>query len=187
MRVLLNLEGLVHALEVDSNIYVERLGSCGSSLIVTTIYGELRIVGVLHPATLVVLICLGIDTLLKELLVELLHQIELTRKIHHRTCLATLVNHKQRGDSSLTCYEGIVGTKRRSDVYDTRTILHRYVVTRNHAERLVGCRYPVASLVELHGLHPLNELLVVHTNELGTLPATYNLEGDEFVACLVIL
>ena len=187
MGVLLNLEGLVYALEVDSDIYVERLCRLRSSLVIATIYGKLRVVSILHPATLVILVCLGVYALLDELLVQLLHQVELTRQVNHRTCLTALVNHKERRNTSLTCYEGIVSTKRRSDVYDTRTILYCNVVPRNHTERLVGSRVPVALLVHLYGLHPGDELLVVHTYQLGTLPATYNLKGDEFVTRLVIL
>ena len=72
-------------------------------------------------------------------------------------------------------------------MYDTSTVLNGYIVTGNHAERLVGSRLPVTSLVHLYGLHPLDKLLVVHTYQLGALPATYNLEGNELVTGLVIL
>ena len=185
VNVLLNLEGLVHTLEVDSDIYIKRLGSLSSGLVVLAIYGKLWVVGVLNPTALILLVSLGIDTLCYELLVQLLHQVELTLQINHRASLATLVNHKERGDTSLTCHECVIGTKRRRDVYDTRTVLYCNIVTQNHAESLVGSVLPIASLVQLNGLNPLNQLLVVHTLQFGACPATYNLEWDEFVARLV--
>ena len=70
MNVLLNLEGFVHSLEVDSDIYVKRLGGLSSGLVILAIYGKLWVVGVLNPAALILFVCLGINTLCYELLVN---------------------------------------------------------------------------------------------------------------------
>ena len=92
--MLLNLEGLVDSLQREADIYVERLGSCCRSLVVTTIYGELRVVSVLHPAAFVLSVS-GSNALLDKLLVQLLGKVELTLQINHRTSLTALVNHEE--------------------------------------------------------------------------------------------
>ena len=185
--MLLDLEGLVYLLESDRDIDVERLGSRGGLLVVLAIGVELRVVGVLYIATCILTVGSCIDTLLDELLVQLLHEVEFTRQVDHRARLTALVNEVEGRNACSTCHEGIIGTKRRGDVYDTRTILGRYVVARNNAESLLRGYLPLLVRNHLHGLYPGNQLLVAHADEIRTLVLAHHAVGDEFVTRLVIL
>ena len=187
VHVLLYLEGLVLALHREADEHVERLGRSSSLLVVTAIDGELRVVGILHPAALVVLVEVLVDTCSEELLVELLHEVELTGEVHHGACLTLLVDHEERGDASCTCHEGVISTEGGCDVYDTRTILSSHIVAGDNAEGLVRSILPVALLVNTHGLHPWEQLFVLHAHEVGTLVLAHHLEGHELVAGLVVL
>ena len=69
-----------------------------------------------------------------ERFVQLVHQIELTGKVHHRTRFATLVYHEQRWNASSASHESIVGTKRRSNVYNTSTIFCGNVVASDYSK-----------------------------------------------------
>ena len=182
--MLLNLEYLARLLESDRDIDIEVLSRSGSLLVVATVDGVLWVVCILHEAALVLLVRLS-HALLSEALVELVDEVELTCKVNHRACLATLVNHKERRDARLTRHEGIVGTEGRCDVNDTRTILNRNIVTKDYAEALSRSLLPVTLLVALHRLNPRDELLVAHTLKLGTTPLAHNLEWDNLIARLV--
>ena len=185
VSMLLDAEGQALALQLHTDIDVERLGRSGSLLVVATIDRKLRIVGILHPATCILLVSLNIDALSNELLVEILQRVELTREINHRAGLATLVDHKQRRDTRSTSHECVISTERRRNVYDTRTVLGGYIVTCDHAESLLLSHLPLAALVSLNGLNPLDQLLVVDTYQISTLIATILLNGVGTLQLLV--
>ena len=187
MYVLLDLEGLRGGLHLHADVDVERLGRSGGLLVVPAVHGELRVVGVLHPAALVFPVAIDIDALADETLVEFVKQVELALQIDHRARLALAVDHEERGNACGAGYEGVVGTERRRDVYDTRTVLDGDVVARNDPEGLVGGVVPVAVGIRLDGLHPRQQLLVVHAYEVGSLVFADNLERNELVAGLVLL
>ena len=183
--MLLNAENQALRFELHTNINIERLGRSGSLLVVATIDRKLRIVGILHPTTCVLLVSLQIDTLRNELLVQIFDVVELTSEINHRARLATLVDHKQRRDTRSTSHECVISTERRRDVYDTRTVLGGYIVARNHTERLLGSHLPLAVLVSLNGLNPIDQLLIADTNQIGTLVATILFNGVGTLQLLV--
>ena len=79
VHVLLYLECLVGGLHHHTYIYVESLGGL-SGFSSTAVDGELRVVGILHPASLVFFEGVYIDTLFYESFVQLVQQIELTGK-----------------------------------------------------------------------------------------------------------
>ena len=94
VHVLLYLECLVGSLHHHTYIYVESLGGLSGFFVILTVDGELRVVGILHPASLVFFVGVYIDTLFYESFVQFVQQIELTGEVHHRTGLAALVNHE---------------------------------------------------------------------------------------------
>ena len=185
--MLLYLEGLVGGFHHHADVEVERLSCLGGLLVVLAVHSELRVIGILHPTALIFLVGLSIDALGHKLLVQLVQQVELTRKVHHGAGFATLVDHEQRGDAGRTCHVGVVGTEGRGDVYDTRTVLCRHIVAGDDAESLGRCFLPVAFVVQLGGLHPRDELFVLHAYEVRTLILAYHLEGDQLVAWLIVL
>ena len=103
---------------------------------------------------------------------------------------------------------GVVSTERRSNVYDTRTVVRGYIVTCNYTEcqfrefnelicaygkYLFGmCLcvfvYEVCRQVThlFQGLHPRHELLVVHAYEVCTLQFGNDFVGDYLVARLIV-
>ena len=183
--MLLDFEGLARRLEPHADVDVQRLGRLGSLLVVSAVDGELRVVGVLDPAALVLAVGLHVDALADELLVQLVEQEELAREVDHRAGLTLAREHEERRNACCAGHVGVVGTERRGDVDDTRTVFGGYVVTRNHAEGLGRGVVPGALLVHLDGLHPREQLLVLHAVQLRTLVLAHHLEGDELVARLV--
>ena len=137
MDVLLDLEGLAGGLHLHADVDVQRLGSLGGLLVVLAVDGELRVVGILDPAALVLLVDLDVDALTDETLVQLVEQVEFSGEVDHRACFALFVDHEERGDSGGAGHEGVVGTERRGDVDDTRTVLRGDVVARDDAEGLL--------------------------------------------------
>ena len=187
MHVLLYLECLVGTLHIEADVYVERLGSGSGLLVVATIDHELRVVGVLHPTSFVLLVEFLVDACGEELLVELLHEVELTGEVHHGACFSLLVDHEERGDASCTGHKGVVGTEGGCDMYDTRTILSGHIVAGDYAEGLCRSILPLSVLVNAHGFHPGEQLLILHAHEVGTLVLAHHLVGHELVAGLVVL
>ena len=133
----LNLERLVGTLHHKADENIQVLSSCSSFLIKHIVYCELRIVCILNPFALVLLVKLNIHASLYKLLVKLLHQVEFTCKVYHRTGLAKFVYHKQRRDTCSFSHKSIISTKSRRNMNDTGTILCSYVITWDDAERLV--------------------------------------------------
>ena len=185
--VLLHLEGQIGRLHLHADIDVEALSSLCSLFVVLAIHGKLRVVGVFHPATFILLIYSGIYTSVHKAFVELIEQVELTGQIHHGTRLASLVDHKERGNACGTGHIGVIRTKRRSDMHDTGTIFSRHIITRDYAEGLIGGVVPIALSIQLHRLYPRQQLSILHTDQLRTFVFAHDLEGNQFITRLVIL
>ena len=136
---------------------------------------ELRVVGILDEAALVGVVVGGVHPFADESSVQILEAEELTGQIDHRTHVAVLVHHHQRGDAVGFGHLVIVGTEGRGDVDDTRTVFDGYEVARDDAESTFA------------GIDPRNELLVLHTGQVRAFPFAHHLIWDEFVALLVVL
>ena len=186
VHVLLYLECLVGSLHHHTYIYVESLGGLSGFFVILAVDGELRVVGVLHPTSLIFFVGIYIDTLFYESFVQFVQQIELTGEVHHGTGLAALVNHEQRRNTCRTGYESIVRTECGSDVYDTRTVFRGYIIAEDYTEAFVADA-PIAVIVHLYRFHPRNELFVFHSYQVRTFVFAYNLERDKFVSRLIIL
>ena len=186
VHVLLHLEGLVRLLHLHADIDIQRLSSLRGFLVILAIYGELRIVGILHPTPFIFFIFSDVYTFSHKLFIQFVQQVELTRQVYHRARLPLLVNHKQRRNTGRFCHESIIRTKGRRDMHDTRTILYGHIITRNYPERLRRSITPIALLVQLNRLHPRKELFVLHTDQIRSLIFANHLKRHQLVARLVI-
>ena len=137
MCMFLYLECLVCTFHHKADLDIQSLCSCSSLLVKHLVYGKLRVVCILHPLALVLLVELHIHTFLNELLIKLLHHVELACKVNHRACLAALVYHEQRRDSGSFCNKCVISTECRRNVNNTCTVLCSYIITRDDTERLV--------------------------------------------------
>ena len=185
MDVLLDPERLSRGLHLHADIDVERLCRGGGLLVVPALHGELRVVGVLHPAAFVLPVCFDVHALADEALVQLFEPVEPALEVHHRARLALFVYHEERRNACSTRHEGVVGAERRGDMHDTRTVLHGDVVAQNDAERLLRGVVPHSLGVRLDGLDPRQQLFVLHAFQLGTLVFARDFERNELVARLV--
>ena len=93
-----------------------------------------------------------------------LHEV-LTREVDHWTCVANLVNNKERGDAGILGHLGVVGTKCGGDVDNTRTILGCYIIARNHTES-VGLLIHDLAILQRTGLNPGEELFVTDVEQV---------------------
>ena len=132
------------------------------------------IVSVLHEFSLPWIIIRSVHTILYKLRSQVFQLIELTGHIHHRAHISILILHHQRRNPECFRHTVIVRTKRRRDMYDTRTILCRNEITRDHTE----CTFT--------RIYPWDQLLIFHTGQLGTLPLTYYAERNQLVTRFVI-
>ena len=148
--MLLDLEGLVFGFEHHRDVDVERrLG----------IAGDIRIVCVFHITARILPVFCGVDIIFHEFGIELLQQKEFALPVYHRLIFAGLVHHEQRRNACGAAYAVVVGTERRRDMHDARTVRSGHVVADDHAERVA------------HRLYPRDELLVADAFQFGTLPA----------------
>ena len=109
----------------------------------------------------------------------------LTREIHHRTSIASLVDDEERGDSSVFCHLGVISTKGRCDMHDTRTILGGHIITWNDTESFVFF-YHHLIVLQCARLHPRHQLLVVQAHEVCALASPKDFDRL-LVAFLVLL
>ena len=162
--MLLDLEHPVLGLQHHADLKIQCL-----------IFIRLRIiVSVLHEFSLPWIIIRGVHTILYKLRSQVFQLIELTGHIHHRAHISILILHHQRRNPECFRHTVIVRTKRRRDMYDTRTILCRNEITRDHTE----CTFT--------RIYPWDQLLIFHTGQLGTLPLTYYAERNQLVTRFVI-
>ena len=132
--MLLYLEGNTLLLHFHADHNVQVFSLIGSLLIILTIHIEFRSVSVLHIVTCMTAIALYIHASLHEVIVQLLHHVVLTLQVHHWTSFTFLINKEKRRHFSIFGHFGIISTKGRRNVYDTRTIICRHIVARDHAE-----------------------------------------------------
>ena len=149
MGVLLNLERLILSLQLNANINVK----CRSLI------SSLVVVCILHIATSPLAIELNIYISSNKLCIQILHTVETTRAVNHRTSLARSVYHKEWSNTRSLCYAVVISTKCWRNVNDTSTIGCGYIVTHNHTERIT---------ILLHRLYPWNKLLITDTLKLLT-------------------
>ena len=157
-----------------------------SLLIILAVYSELRVIGILYPLALIVFVKVCIDTCLYKLLVQFVNQEELTGEVYHRAGLTLLVYHEQGRYTCSACHKSIVRTKGRGNVYDTRTVFSRHIVTRNYTETSVAGS-PATVFGNVYRFHPRDELFVLHTYQIGAFVLTYYLERYQLITRLIIL
>ena len=206
--MLLNLIDRALLLHLQRKDNIQILSLAGSLLIITVDI-ELRVVGILHVVACMVSISLYVDTLLQELRSEGIHYVVFTLQVNHRTGLTHLVDHKQRGDTGILSHLGVVGTKGRSDMHDTCTIIGSHIVSGNHAESLIlhldktiithgkdllgmilsGLLNELCGILiqTLTGLYPGHQLTVSHTDEVRTLILSHDAVRNYLVTGLVLI
>ena len=186
VNMFFNLEGFVGGLHLHTDIDVQTLGRIRSSLIPLTIHCILRVISILHEASFIFLIQGFVYTSRLERVVHLIHHIELTGQVDHRTSFSLFVDDKEWRNACSTSHVRIVSTKCRSNMYDTGTVFCRYIITRDHTECFFFSVYPIPFFIHIHRFHPWEELFVLHTNQVGTLVFANNFERNQFVAFLII-
>ena len=112
--------------------------------------------------------------LLHEVGIQILQFEELTSQINHRTHIAILIFQHHARNAIRFRHPVIIRTKRSRNVNNTRTILSRHIVARNHTERT------------LSRIYPRNKLLIVHTDQLRTLPLADHAERDQLITRFVV-
>ncbi len=173
----LYLERLSALLHLHAKHDVQVLG-LGERLLVER--GIARVVGILHEITRVLAIRLMVHEIGIELLVHVGGHEILAGEVDHGTRVALLVKDEQRGNASLLCHPGVVGTEGGSDVHDSRTVVGGHVIARDDAESL---RRAVLHVVAHHlrRLHPGHQLTVVHAHEVAARVARH-----DFIVSLVL-
>ena len=209
VHVLFDAECLSGAFHLDAEHDVEVFGLGCRFLVVLAAGIELRVVGILHVAALVI----GVERLVHAGIGKRLgafrEQIIFTREVHHGARLARGGNHEERGHFGGFRHLGIVGTECGRDVHDARTVFRGYVVAGNNAEGLfrqfaeavarhgkaffrmsLGILAHVVGGVIIHLLrrfHPRHELRVVHADKFCARPAAYDAVGQHLCAGFVAL
>ena len=175
--MLLNLEGRALLLHLHAEHDVQVLGLRQFLLVHA---GKLGVVGILHEVAAMLPVAVAHAEIDKRLVHIVLHEV-LAGEVNHRTCIACLVDDEEAGDACILCYLGVVGTKCGSDVYNTGTILSRDIIAWNDAESFFTL---VGNFAVLEGtrLHPWEELLVLHANEVSTFASPNNLEFLAFLS-----
>ena len=205
--VLFNLERrtlLLH-FHTDDDVEVFRLFS--RRRVILTAYVKFGSIRILHIVTSVVCVR-SIEACRLKFRSEFCFYIIFTREVHHGAGFTLGVDHEERGNLCIASHLGVVSTERRSNVYDTRTVVRCYIVARNHAEcqfrefnELICANgkylfgmclcvfvYEVRRQVThlFQGFHPRHELLVVHAHEVCALQFCNDFIGNHLVACLIV-
>ena len=162
--VLLNLEHLVLGLQVHADRYVQRL----------VLIGQRVVVSILHVTACKLVPLVNVHVVLDEVSIEVFNDKIPTLQINNRTLSTLLVNQYDRTDTCFLGYEGIVGTEVRSDMYNTGTVVGRYIVTGNHLEGIA------------HRLDSGHQLFVLHTNQVSTFVAGHDTIGNQLVTTLIL-
>ena len=117
-----------------------------------------RIISVLHELALPRVVVGRIHICLHIFGVKVFQQIIFTRHINHRTLVAILVDQHQRRHAIGFCHTIVIGTERRSNMYDTCTIFCGDKVAGNHTESTFT------------GVHPRSQLFIFHAVQFSTFP-----------------
>ena len=175
VHVLFDAEGraLFFHLNAENNVEVHILA--GGLFIVLAVHIVFGVVGVLHKLSLVTGIGILDNARLVEIGIHILGQEIFAREVYHRTRVASFVNDEEAGNACIFGHLGVIGTKGRRNVYDTRTILGRYVVTGNYAEGF-GRAFNDLAVHQFAGLYPRHQLSIAQIHEIRTLAAPENFE-----------
>ena len=181
VHVLLDLEYRAFLLHLHAEADIDVLGFEGFLLVVAVVCPEVCfVVSVLDELSRPRVVQVGVDTSFDESGQQFVGEPVFAGKVYHRSCLAVLGDHIQRGNTCCFRHTFVVGAESRSDMYDTCTVLGGYVVACNHAESIgatVGDQ--VLLLVVIHRLHPREELLVTQANEVFALVTCYNIRLEQ--------
>ena len=169
VHVFFNLIDCASGLHFHTDEDVEILGLLCGLLVVLSVDGELRVVGVLHPTAFVFLIDVVIDKIGDKLRVKVGCEIVFTSQIDHWTSLASLVNHKQRRNASGLCHLGVVGTESWCNVDNARTVFGGYIVARDDAEGVGFLVHNLLVVSQFARVNPREQLLVMDAHKVGAL------------------
>ena len=137
--------------------------------------GKLWVVGVFDKASLIFLVEFRIDMSFDKIFIQIVQQEELSGHVYHGAELAFFGNECQSRYTCLLGNKGVIGTKSRCNVYDTRTVFCGYIVARNYTES------------SFTRIHPWNELLVFQSYQVGTLAFGNHLIRNELVTWFIVL
>ena len=121
--------------------------------------------------------------MLHEVVVEVFEIEVATLEVDHWAGFHLLVDHKERWNAGCASHVGVVGTKGRSDVHDTCTVVGGHIVARDYAEAVVVAHDFTVDFV--NRLHPWEQLFVLHAHEFGTCKFGNHLVRNHLVALLV--
>ena len=206
VHMFLGAESLAFLLQFHAKLHIEVVGLSRGLLVVFTVGAEARIIGILDICAGMAAVQGNVDTFLHKRIGQFVQGVETTPEVDHRAGLAAQVYQEERRDAGSLGNLGVVGTEGRSDMDDSRTVVGRYIIARDHAEGFVGQLYkPIAVDVEhlvgmrggigadifgrmlvdfLAGLHPGHELSIFHAHEVGTFPAACDAVRHHLVARL---
>ena len=148
---------------LQAEVQVETLGFGGSYLIVLSIDGELRIVGVLDPTAGIFAVEFDIDVRANPLRIKVFYFPVFTGKINHGARTVVFGLHIESRHTGSICHFLIVCTESRSDMNNTGTVFGGNIITLNHA---VGA---------FSGIDPREEGFILQADEVCTFVA-----GDDF-------
>ena len=136
--MLLDAERLSPLFHLHTEDDVQVFGFLGSLFVKLSPVVETRVVGILDKISSVTSISCCINAFFSESRGAILKGVILTCEIYHWTSLTRLIDNEERRNASCLSHLSIVCTKRRRDVYDTRTIFSGHIVTRDYAEGLIS-------------------------------------------------
>ena len=173
-----------------------------------TIHGVFRVVCVFHIVACVVSVKLHVNAFLHEIFVKLVKHIIFSLQIDHWASCAFLVNQVECWHIGVVTHLGVIGAKRRGRVNYSRTVFCGHIVTRYHAECLVGhfhiliaavlaakhlvgmslgiFVHPSCAVATHHHarLHPRHQLGIVQPKQVSTFHMVYHLVRHHLVAAL---
>ena len=206
--MLLDAERLSHLFHLHTEDDIQVFGFLGSLFVKLSTFVETRIVGILDKISSVTTISCCIYTLFSESRGTIIKGVILTCEIYHWTCFTCLIDNEERRNASGLSHLGVVCTKGRRNMHNTRTILCGNVVTRNYAEgffchfhkailshredtlTICGCifAHKVCSSVShlFRRAHPRHQLNIAQTHEFRTFITCNNTIRHHFIADSVV-
>ena len=142
--------GLLH---LHAKHYIEVFGFRSCLFVVFSAFVILRVISILNICSGIFVINGAVDAVCSKPLVKFGFFVILTREIYHRSGFTLLVNHKQRRNACSLCHSGVVGTKGRCNVHNTRTIFGGHIVAGDNTECLAILYHYIVAFF-CHWLHP---------------------------------
>ena len=153
--MLFNLKCLIALLHLHADVDIKRFSCLCCLLIVLPIYCKLRIISILHPASLIFFIQFQIHTFRNEFIIKFIQQVKFTCQIHHWASLSLFVYHKQRRNAGSFCHKSIISTECRSNMNNTCTVFCCYIITGDYSECLRGSIFPSSCFfIQLYRFNP---------------------------------